>query len=85
MKNLWILYCSYFVIILQEDVTRLTEGAGVDLELPSEATQQMVCIHINTVNTGGKAAPFCLKFSDQIGDAAYLREHLDTMPYICIN
>ena len=47
MKNLWILYCSYFVIILQEDVTQLTEGAGVDLELPFEATIQMVCIHIN--------------------------------------
>ena len=35
MKNLWILYCSYFVIILQEGITQVTGGAGVDLELPS--------------------------------------------------
>ena len=34
----------------------------------------------NTVNTDVLAAPFCSKFSDEIGDAAYLREHLDTMP-----
>lgn len=47
MKNLWILYCSHFVIILQEDVTQVTEGAGVDLELQSEATMKIVCIYIN--------------------------------------
>ena len=29
-----------------------------------------------TVNTGVLAAPFCSKFSDQIGDAAYLEDHL---------
>lgn len=41
-------YCSHFVIISQEDVTQVTEGAGVDLEIQSEATMvQMVCIHIN--------------------------------------
>ena len=33
-----------------------------------------------TVNTGIQAALFCSKFLYQIGDAAYLREHLDTMP-----
>ena len=49
MKNLWVLYCSHFVIILQKDVTQVTEGAGVDLELQSEATMEMVCIHINNL------------------------------------
>ena len=31
------------MIILQEDVTQMTEGVGVDLE----ATMRMVCIHIS--------------------------------------
>lgn len=46
MRNFWMLHCSHFVIILQKDVTQITEGAGVDLELQSEATIEMVCIHI---------------------------------------
>ena len=48
MKSLWMLYCSHCVIILQEDVTQMTEGADVDLELQCEATIQMVCIDIIT-------------------------------------
>ena len=41
------LYYIHFVIILQQDVTQVTEGAGVDLGLQSEVSMQMVCIHIN--------------------------------------
>ena len=47
MNNLWMLYYIHFVIILQQDVTQVTEGAGVDLGLQSEVSMQMVCIHID--------------------------------------
>ena len=43
------LHCSPIVIILQEDVTQMTEGAGADLELQSDASMQMVCISINLI------------------------------------
>ena len=36
-------------------------------------------------NTGGEATPFYSKISSKIGDLVYLWEHLDNVPYICIN
>ena len=43
------LHYSHFIIILQEDVTQMTEGAGVNLELQSDASMQMVCISLNVI------------------------------------
>ena len=43
------LHYSHLIIILQEDVTQMTEGAGVDLGLQSGASMQMVqcCMHFS--------------------------------------
>lgn len=43
------LHYSHLIIILQENVTQMTEGAGVDLGLQSDASMQMVqcCMHFS--------------------------------------
>ena len=43
------LHYRHLIIILQEDVTQMTEGAGVELGLQSGAIMQMVqcCMHFS--------------------------------------